>query len=87
MRGDRVLMDVDFKRRRGEAGIRLGPVVGPAFLDQLRKDVELLKVQCLRHRLSLPPVTQCSLTFCAWSGAGQRFHGLFSAGRHSKDEL
>jgi hypothetical protein len=42
----RVLMDVDFKRRRGDVGLRLGPVVGPAFLDQLRKDVELLKVCC-----------------------------------------
>ncbi len=42
-----VLMDVDFERRRRDSGLRLGPVIGSAFLTQLRKDVELLMVQGL----------------------------------------
>lgn len=37
-------MDVDFTRRRGSTGLRLGPLIAPMFMDQLRKDVELLKV-------------------------------------------
>ena len=38
-----VLMDVDFMRRRGHIGVRLGPSVRPKFLQQIRADVELLQ--------------------------------------------
>lgn len=36
-------MDVDFMRRRGHGGIKLGPLLRPAFLEQVKVDVALLQ--------------------------------------------
>jgi hypothetical protein len=79
---DRVLVDSDFERKRRDCGLRLGPIVGPAFLEQLRKDVELLTVRyCVSVTSRAPTVLLTSFRLLA---TGWWFPGLHLVRWHSE---